>query len=38
MNRDYISGTADNITLFTGVEVEHTPAFGLKNVVCNRSL
>jgi hypothetical protein len=32
MNRDYISGTADNITLFTGVEVEHTPAFGLKTL------
>lgn len=28
MNRDYTTGTADNVEFFTGVEVEHTPAFG----------
>jgi hypothetical protein len=28
MNRDYSSGTAGDVQFFTGVEVEHTPAFG----------
>jgi hypothetical protein len=28
MNRDYTTGTADNVQFFTGTEVEHTPAFG----------
>jgi hypothetical protein len=28
MKRDYTSGPSDNIQFFTGVEVEHTPAFG----------
>lgn len=32
MKRDYGTGTADNITFFTGVEVERTPAFGLKTL------
>ena len=32
MNRDYGTGTADNITFFTGVEVEKTPAFGMKTL------
>ena len=29
MNRDYTSGTADNIMFFVGNEVEHTPAYGM---------
>ena len=29
MNRDYTSGTADNVVFFFGKEVEHTPAYGL---------
>jgi hypothetical protein len=29
MNRDYTSGTADNVVFFTGKEVEHTPAYGM---------
>jgi hypothetical protein len=29
MKRDYETGTADNITFFTGVEVEKTPAYGM---------
>jgi hypothetical protein len=29
MKRDYTTGEADNIQFFTGVEVEHTPAFGM---------
>ena len=28
MKRDYTTGEADNVQFFTGVEVEHTPAFG----------
>lgn len=28
MKRNYTSGTADSITFFTGVEIEHTPAYG----------
>jgi hypothetical protein len=28
MKRDYTSGTENNVQFFTGVEVEHTPAFG----------
>ncbi len=32
MNRDYGTGTADNITFFTGIEVEKTPAFGMKTL------
>jgi len=29
MKRDYSTGVADNAVFFTGVEVEHTPAFGM---------
>ena len=29
MNRDYTSGTADNVVFFIGKEVEHTPAYGM---------
>lgn len=29
MKRDYTTGEADNAVFFTGIEVEHTPAFGL---------
>ena len=32
MKRDYKSGTIDNVTLFTGVEIEKTPAFGMKTL------
>jgi hypothetical protein len=32
MNRDYTSGTADNVVFFIGNEVEHTPAFGMKTL------
>ena len=32
MNRDYETGTADDIIFFTGVEVEKTPAFGMKTL------
>jgi hypothetical protein len=32
MNRDYTSGTADNVVFFIGNEVEHTPAYGMKTL------
>ncbi len=32
MKRNYSIGEASNIQFFTGVEVEHTPAFGLKTL------
>ena len=32
MKRDYSSGKADDAVFFTGVEVERTPAFGLKTL------
>jgi len=32
MNRDYETGEANDITFFTGVEVEKTPAFGMKTL------
>jgi hypothetical protein len=32
MNRNYTSGTADNVVFFIGNEVEHTPAFGMKTL------
>tara|TARA_B100000902_G_scaffold25505_1_gene30663 strand:- start:2969 stop:3523 length:555 start_codon:yes stop_codon:yes gene_type:complete len=32
MRRDYETGEADNVKIFTGIEVEHTPAFGQKTL------
>ena len=32
MKRDYDTGTSDSITFFTGVEVEKTPAYGMKTL------
>lgn len=32
MNREYTIGTANNITMFIGTEVEHSPAFGKKTL------
>jgi hypothetical protein len=32
MNRDYDSGVKDNVVFFTGVEVEHTPAYGMNTL------
>ena len=32
MNRDYTSGTADDVVFFIGNEVEHTPAYGMKTL------
>lgn len=32
MKRDYTTGEADDIIFFTGIEVEHTPAYGKKTL------
>ena len=32
MNRDYTSGTRDDVIFFTGTEVEHTPAYNQKTL------
>ena len=32
MKRDYTTGEADNVQFFIGIEVEHTPAYGLKTL------
>lgn len=32
MNRDYDTGEQDNVIFFTGIEVEHTPAYGKKTL------
>jgi hypothetical protein len=29
MNRDYVTGTADDVIFFTGKEIEHTAAYGM---------
>ena len=32
MKRDYTDGIANNITFFTGIEIEKTPAYGMKTL------
>ena len=32
MKRDYDTGVQDNVTMFVGTEVEHTPAYGMKTL------
>ena len=32
MKRNYESGVTDSITFFTGIEIEHTPAHGMKTL------
>lgn len=32
MKRDYDTGVSENITFFTGTEIEHTPAYGMKTL------
>lgn len=32
MKRDYTSGVADSITFFTGIEIERTPAYGMRTL------
>jgi hypothetical protein len=32
MKRNYDSGVADNVTFFVGIEIEYTPAYGMKTL------
>jgi hypothetical protein len=32
MKRDYTDGVKEDITYFTGIEIEHTPAYGMKTL------
>jgi len=32
MKRDYDNGSSENVVFFTGVEIEHTPAYGKKTL------
>ena len=32
MNRDYVDGQAEEIQFFTGIEIEHTPAYGMETL------
>ena len=32
MNRDYTSGSSENVQMFLGTEIEHTPAYGKKTL------
>jgi hypothetical protein len=32
MNRDYNTGVRSDVSMFTGIEVEHTPAYGMKTL------
>jgi hypothetical protein len=32
MKRDYETGVADDVQFFTGIEVEHTPAYGMETL------
>jgi hypothetical protein len=32
MKRDYTDGVSDNVIFFTGIEIEHTPAYGKKTL------
>ena len=32
MKRDYTDGVKEDITFFTGVEIERTPAYGMQTV------
>ena len=32
MKREYTSGTKENVKFFTGVEIEHTPAYGMQTL------
>jgi hypothetical protein len=32
MNREYDTGSASNVDFFTGTEIEHTPAYGMKTL------
>ena len=37
MDRDYKTGKSDSVGIFSGFEVEHTPAFGKKTLFLARN-
>ena len=37
MDRDYKTGRSDSVGIFSGLEVEHTPAFGKKTLFLARN-
>ena len=37
MDRDYKTGKSDSVGIFSGIEVEHTPAFGLHTLFLARN-
>ena len=37
MERDYKTGVKKNITIFSGVEIEHTPAYGKQTLFLARN-
>ena len=37
MERDYKTGIKDNINVFSGLEIEHTPAYGLQTLFLARN-
>ena len=37
MERDYKTGKSDSVGIFSGVEVEHTPAFGKQTLFLARN-
>ena len=37
MLRDYKSGVKNNVTVFSGIEVEHTPAYGKQTLFLARN-
>ena len=37
MNRNYATGTKNNVTVFSGIEIEHTPAYGLQTLFLARN-
>ena len=37
MERDYKTGVKDNIKVFSGIEIEHTPAYGKQTLFLARN-
>ena len=37
MDRDYKTGKSDSVGVFSGIEVEHTPAFGKQTLFLARN-
>ena len=37
MDRDYKTGKSDSVGIFSGIEIEHTPAYGLQTLFLARN-